>query len=218
MLLGEVLAFLHRYNRVVVTTAAVLALIQPLGVTSARFFINGLETTTKGIDVVGRYRLPTDNGRFDFTLAGNYNQTDVDKVPDTPVVTIPVSPNFLFDRANIQAFERGTPETKVLASVDWSLGGWGASAKATYYDSVLVANNDATIDYETGSATLVDLELRYELDNGVGLAVGANNITDEYPQFTPGNLNSPTGSVGFPQYSPFGFNGRLIYGRLSYSF
>ena len=200
------------------TTAAVLALIQPLGVTSARFFINGLETTTKGIDVVGRYRLPTDYGRFDFTLAGNYNQTDVDKVPDTPVVTIPVSPNFLFDRANIQAFERGTPETKVLASVEWSLGGWGASAKATYYDSVLVANNDATIDYETGSATLVDLELRYELDNGVGLAVGANNITDEYPQFTPGNLNSPTGSVGFPQYSPFGFNGRLIYGRLSYSF
>lgn len=28
MLLGEVLAFLHRYNRVVVTTAAVLALVQ----------------------------------------------------------------------------------------------------------------------------------------------------------------------------------------------
>jgi hypothetical protein len=28
MLLGEVLAFLHRYNRVVVTTAAVLAVAQ----------------------------------------------------------------------------------------------------------------------------------------------------------------------------------------------
>ena len=200
------------------TTNAVLDLIRPLGVTSARFFINGLETTTRGIDVVGRYRMPTDFGRFDFTLAGNYNETSVDKVPDTPVVTIPVSPNFLFDRANIQAFEKGTPETKVLASVDWSLGGWGASAKATYYDSVLIANNDATIDYETGSATLIDLEVRYELSSGVGVAVGANNITDEYPQFTPGNLNSPTGSVGFPQYSPYGFNGRLLYGRVSYTF
>lgn len=37
MFLGEVLAFLHRYNRVVVTTAAVLAVVE-LGQVIARLF------------------------------------------------------------------------------------------------------------------------------------------------------------------------------------
>lgn len=200
------------------TTAAVLAIIQPLGVSSARFFTNGLETTTKGIDVVGRYRMQTDMaGRYDFTLAGNYNTTEVTKVPGIPLVSIPVSPNFLFDRANILAFEQGTPETKVVGSVDWELGAWSATARATYYDSVLVANNNATIDYETGDHTLVDLEGRYEFAQGVNFAVGVNNLFDEYPTFTPAALNSPTGSVGYPQYSPFGFNGRFLYARVGYS-
>lgn len=200
------------------TIAAVLGIIQPLGVSSARFFTNGLETTTRGLDIVGRYRLPTDRlGRFDFTLAANFNDTTVDRVPGVPVVSIPVSPNFLFDRSNILAFEDGTPESKGVASVDWSLGGWSATARATHYRSVLVANNVATLDYQTGDATLIDLEGRYEFPFGVTAAVGVNNLTDEYPNFTPATLNAPTGSVGFPQFSPFGFNGRFVYSRLSLS-
>lgn len=200
------------------TTNAVLAIIQPLGVSSARFFINGLKTTTQGIDVVGRYRLPTDFGRFDFTLAGNFNDTSVDEVPGVPLVSIPVSPNFLFDRSNILAFEEGTPSTKLVGSLDWSHGDFSVTAKATYFASVLVANNASTLDYETGDDTLIDLEARYDLPQGVGLAVGVNNLTDEYPNFTPGTINAPTGSVGFPQYSPYGFNGRFVYGRVSYKF
>ena len=201
------------------TIAAVLAIIQPLGVSSARFFTNGLETTTQGLDIVGRYRLATDSaGRFDFTLAANFNDTTVDRVPGIPVVTIPVSPNFLFDRSNILAFEDGTPESKLVGSVDWSLGGWSATARATRYQSVLVANNVAALDYETGSDTLVDLEGRYEFPMGVTAALGVNNAFDEYPNFTPATLNAPTGSVGFPQFSPYGFNGRFVYGRLSYAF
>ncbi|MFN3836379.1 MAG: TonB-dependent receptor plug domain-containing protein [Brevundimonas sp.] len=202
------------------TTNAVLAIIQPLGVLSARFWTNGLDTTTKGLDVVGRYRLPTDSfGRFDFTLAGNYNETTVDKVPGIPTgLSIPVSPNFLFDTANIESFEKGTPKYKVVGSTDWAFEGFGVTAKATYYDSVLVPNNTASNNYWTGSATLFDLEGRYTFPGGVGLAVGVNNVTDEYPNYTPGPLNAGTGSVGFPQYSPYGFNGRFFYGRLSYSF
>jgi len=200
------------------TTAAVLAIIQPLGVSSARFFTNGLETTTKGVDVVGRYRMLTDRGdKFDFTLAGNFNTTEVTKVPGIPLVSIPVSPNFLFDRANILAFEQGTPETKIVGSMDWERDAWSATARATYYDSVLVANNNASIDYETRDHTIVDLEGRYEFDQGVTVAVGVNNLFDEYPAFTPAALNAPTGSVGYPQYSPFGFNGRFLYARVGYS-
>ena len=199
-------------------------LTSAFGISAARFFLNGVDQTTSGIDVVARYRTEIgDLGRFDFTVAANQNSTEITKRPNAPVITIPGStiattPGFLFDRANALSFEDGTPETKVMGSVDWTLGSFAATAKATYYDSVLVANNSAALDYSTGYATLIDLEGRYEFPFGVTAAVGVNNLTDEYPIFTPAAINGATGSVGFPQYSPFGFNGRFVYGRLSYAF
>lgn len=201
------------------STAAIQALLAPFGVTGARFFLNGVDTSTSGVDVVARYRTQQDFGRFDFTLAGNFNSTEVTKTPAVPSnLAIAPSDAFLFDRSSKLSFEQGTPEQKIVASVDWSLGDFGATLKGTSYDSVLVANNNATLDYETGDALLVDLEGRYTLPFGVSLAVGVNNLTDEYPTATPTNINGATGSVGYPSYSPYGFNGRFFYGRLSYNF
>ncbi|MBJ7485983.1 TonB-dependent receptor [Brevundimonas sp.] len=208
-----------RPSQLAATTSATLALLAPFGVTGARFFLNGVNNTTTGIDIVSRYRTIQDFGRFDFTLAGNFNNTEVTRVPPLPSnLAIPVSPNYLFDRSNILSFEEGTPEQKIVASVDWSLGGWGATARVTSYDSILVANNNITLDYETGRASLLDLEGRYAFPMGVSLAVGVNNATDAYPNATPTTINGATGSVGYPSFSPFGFNGRFFYGRLSYSF
>jgi iron complex outermembrane receptor protein len=201
------------------STAAIQALLAPLGVAGARFFLNGVDTSTSGIDLVARYRTNQDFGRFDFTLAGNFNETEVTNTPPVPAnLAIAPSSDFLFDRGSRLAFEQGTPEEKIVASVDWTLEGWGATFKATSYDSVLVANNNAALDYETGEDVLIDLEGRYEFPFGVTAAVGVNNLTDEYPNFTPTALNGATGSVGYPSYSPYGFNGRFLYGRLSYSF
>jgi iron complex outermembrane receptor protein len=197
---------------------AIQTILAPYGVSAAQFFLNGVETTTEGLDIVGRYRWTTDNaGRFDFTAAANFNTTDVTRTPDLPLITTVSQPAFLFDRGNVLSYEQGTPEHKYVLSADWSLGDWGATVKSTSYDSVLVPNNNASLDYETGDATLVDLEGRYTLPQGVGLAIGVNNVFDQYPNFTPATINSPTGSVGFPSYSPFGFNGRFLYGRLSYN-
>ncbi|HYD46521.1 MAG TPA: TonB-dependent receptor, partial [Phenylobacterium sp.] len=193
-------------------TAAIQAILAPYGVSAARFFLNGVETTTTGLDIVGRYRLITDTaGRFDFTAAANFNKTEVDKVPPLTAQ----QPQPLFDRGNILQFEEGTPERKLVASVDWSLDNFGATLRATNYDSVLVGNNNAALDYKTGDATLIDIEGRYQLPYGVRIALGVNNLTDEYPNYTPAAINAPTGSVGFPQYSPFGFNGRFLYARVS---
>ncbi|KAK0341362.1 hypothetical protein LTR94_026674, partial [Friedmanniomyces endolithicus] len=82
------------------STAAIQALLAPYGVTGARFFLNGVNTVTSGIDVVGRYRTIQDFGRFDFTLAGNFNNTDVTRTPAVPAnLAIAPSGDFLFDRS-----------------------------------------------------------------------------------------------------------------------
>jgi iron complex outermembrane receptor protein len=201
------------------TVAIIQALISPLGVQAAQFFLNGVNTTTKGVDVVAHYRIPTANfGRFDLTAAANFNHQKVTKTPDLPAITAAPSPAFLFDRGNVLSLEQGTPQTKVVTSVDWLKDNWGATLRATSYDSVLIPNNNFLLDYNTGSAILVDLEARYEFKHGVNAAIGVNNLTNQYPNFTPPGINSPTGSVGFPQYSPYGFNGRFIYARLGVTF
>ena len=89
-----------------------------------------------------------------------------------------------------------------------------ATLRATYYGDVLQAGTTAANDYSTGAKTVVDLEGRFQLTERVGVAIGVDNVFDEYPDFVPASLNS-NGVLGFPYYSPFGFNGRYGYARLS---
>ena len=83
----------HRHrDRIVLSenlnTPQVAALIAPFGATVARFFINGVETKTEGIDVVDEIPAgaPRALGRFEFIAAGNWNDTEVEKVPSTNVI------------------------------------------------------------------------------------------------------------------------------------
>ena len=199
------------------TQQAIYNLLQPFGVTTARFFVNGVDTTSKGVDVVARYRLDADEaGRFDFTLAANYNQTDVNKVPTTSTLSgLPVPPP-LFARVNILTYEQGTPDHKFVASGDWSNGAWGATLRGTAYGSVLVPNATPALDYKSGAKTVWDAEARYTFLKDITWALGVNNLFDEYPDRAPAPVNT-TGVVAFPSYSPFGFNGRFLYTRLSYN-
>jgi len=199
------------------TQQAIYNLLQPFGVTTARFFVNGVDTTSKGVDVVARYRLDADAaGRFDLTLAANYNQTDVNKVPTTSTLSgLPVPPP-LFARVNVLTYEQGTPDHKFVASGDWSNGPWGATLRGTAYGSVLIPNATPALDYKSGAKTVWDAEARYTFLKDITWAVGVNNLFDEYPNQAPAPVNT-TGVVGFPSYSPFGFNGRFLYTRLSYS-
>ncbi len=191
----------------------VATLLDPLGVQAARFFLNGVSTETEGVDIVGRYRLPTDAaGDFDFTVAANFNDVSVTDLPTSSSVLNPVPT--LFARQRILTIEDGTPDTKVSATADWSLNQWGATVRATYYGDVLQPASTEAGDYNTGAKTVVDLEGRYQLTDRVGLAIGVDNVFDEYPDYVPEALNS-NGVLGFPYYSPFGFNGRYAYARVS---
>ena len=210
---------LARPSQTAATTTATAALLAPFGVSGARFFLNGADTTTNGVDIVARYRTDQDFGQFTFTGAANFNATEITDLASVPAtVAIPTSPGYLFDRSNQLSFTDGTPKRKVVGSVDWTLGDFSATARATYYGDVLVANNSASLDYKVGDATLLDLEGRYTFPIGVTAAVGVNNLTDEYPNFTPAANNGATGSVGYPSFSPYGFNGRFLFARVSYNF
>ena len=199
-----------------------------IGIGGGRFFINGVDTETEGVDIVMNYPLRTDAaGRFDLTLTANFNSTDVTKVPQTaPLAALSPSP-VLFDRVNVLTFEQGTPDDKFAASVNWTLERWGATVRATRYGEVLSPDTAATYatvaagtrpnDVTLGAKTLVDLEGRFSITDNIKLALGGENVFDEYPDPNPITVNT-TGTTAFSNYSPFGRSGRFLYGRVSVDF
>jgi iron complex outermembrane receptor protein len=192
-----------------------------VGIGGGRFFINGVDTVTKGVDVVFNYPVVTDSaGRFDITATANFNETTVTKVPATPQLSALSPAPILFDRGNRLTFERGTPEDKYSLSVNWSLGNFGLTARGTRYGDVLSPQNAPTAsapDFLMTAKTVVDLEARYAFGDHFKFAVGADNILDEYPDAQPPGLNT-TGATSFSNLAPFGRSGRFIYGRVTFAF
>jgi iron complex outermembrane receptor protein len=62
---------------------------------------------------------------------------------------------------------------------------------------------------------ITDLDISYNLWGQVTVAAGASNIFDVYPDQNIA-ANSNSGIFIYSGISPFGFNGRYYYGRLSY--
>ena len=198
-------------------------------VTAGRFFLNGIRSTTKGIDVVAHYRTRSDSvGTFAFTLAGNFNDIKVTEAPapvtipaavpgGTPIsATLPI-----FSRQRIISFEQGTPRTKIVGTIDWSLDKFGRTARGSYYGDATQPSSTgvAEDDILTGRHTIFDLEARYQFVHNVILAIGANNVFDTYPDAVAltssrGTSLNRSGLGCFPYYSPCGFIGRYLYGRI----
>jgi iron complex outermembrane receptor protein len=189
-----------------------------VGVGGARFFINGVDTRTEGVDFVLNYPLETAAaGRFDVTLAANFNSTDVTKVPQARLAGISPPP-VLFDHLNVLTFEEGTPEDKYTATLNWSLGRFAVTARATRYGDVLAPGTTAATDFTLTAKTLIDLEARFNVTDHIRAALGADNLSDQYPDANPAPLLNPSGTQSFNNYSPFGRSGRFVYGKLNYSF
>lgn len=189
-----------------------------IGVGGGRFFINGVDTTTKGVDIVLSVPYNAgDAGKLDFTLAANFTDTKVTKTPTTTQLSSLSPAPVLFDRLNVLSLEKGQPKNKVSANVNWKLGQWGATLRATRYGEVLSPGTTAAFDFEMGARTTVDLEGRMAVTPKLTLALGADNVFDQYPETQPPSINT-TGNTPFSTYAPFGRSGRYIYGRATYAF
>ncbi|MDZ4760612.1 MAG: TonB-dependent receptor [Alphaproteobacteria bacterium] len=189
-----------------------------IGAGGGRFFINGVDTETQGVDIIASYSFPEwAVGQFDLTLGANFSETDVTAVPAIPVLTALSPSPTLFSRINVLTFEQGSPADKFTGALDWELGPFSATARAIRYGEVLVPEAVAANDQTLSEATLLDLEGRWAINDTFSVAVGADNVFDEYPDATFARLNG-TGNRAYSTYSPFGSSGRFVYGKINLSF
>lgn len=223
--------------------AAVQAVLQANGfsnVGAARFFINGLDTTTQGVDAVATYRANLGGlGAWNFSAAYNYTKNQIDKRLNNlgPLAQIPGL--VLFGRVEGIRFERGQPRTKVVLATDGKIAGVGVSARTTRYGSVISPETTAPLGADALSLTalgpddqvlrpkwITDFSLSYELQ-GVQLTVGVDNAFDVYPDRRPYGLRPASVGGSYPatyqflpysNFSPFGFNGRFVYAKAAINF
>jgi iron complex outermembrane receptor protein len=77
--------------------------------------------------------------------------------------------------------------------------------------------SNPNLDQTYSEKFITDLEISREVATGTRFAVGVNNLFDVYPDRTL----QPSSNFGIFQHSgltPFGFDGRYIYSRLTLKF
>jgi iron complex outermembrane recepter protein len=155
---------------------------------------------TDGLDVTLNYRSgETGIGTFGLfwtnTFLFNYDVT----VPATDGVTV-ISREGTEQGSPDQAF----PKYKSTAVLDWNLREFGASLTGRYIGGVDEANGN-----RMDSILYIDTQLRWEIDDRFGFALGVNNIlgADPPPCFTCGLNNIDPTTYDVP--------GRFFYARAS---
>ncbi len=200
-------------------------------ISAARFFINGIDTRTQGIDAVATYRFDLgEYGKLRATAGFNYNKTKITGRSATPGAVSQVPGLVLFGRQESLRIEQGQPRTKINLGLDYDYKVFGATARGNRYGKVVDGGTEAFNDVYLGAKWLVDLEVRIHPVKFLELAVGADNVLDEYPDTIPtGRAVNPATGLGqnyaatryvapYSNFSPFGFNGRFVYGRVAVTF
>lgn len=204
-------------------------------ISAARFFFNGIDTRTKGFDVIATYR--TDLGDFGkLSLTGGYNWNDVAITGrrTNPGSLAQVPGIDLFGRLESLRIERGQPKDRINLGADWERGWLSATLRTNRFGEVFSPGATPINDVLLAPRWITDLEFRLRpqggIAEGIELAVGANNLFDQYPTVNPtGRATDPlTGNqanlsvnnyfLPYSSFSPFGFNGRFLYARISYAF
>ena len=200
--------------------------ISNLNYSSVNYFTNAADTRTRGVDFVGTYLSDLGSaGTLSTTLSANYNQNKVTQVKANPAVLENLGVNFVrLNRQDIEGYlANSTPRSKLIISELYNVGNWGVTATLTRYGSYtsyvsnLASYNVATgvVDQTFSPKWLLDLALNYRLNNWT-FTVGADDALDTYPDRNIAN-NTNNGTLPYSTFSPFGYNGAYVYGKVRYS-
>lgn len=186
------------------------------------YFINAVDSTTKGLDIVADYSTGLgDLGKLGVTLAFNYSKTKVNDIIDTPAQLLSASGRSLLGQGSaffggdrIGELEVIQPHTKLVGTVNWTKGIFGVGVTATRYGKY-TQRTAAGDDRYFGAKVITDASVSARVTDFATLSVGATNLFDIRPEKNgPG---APQAGVGYYGPSPFNPAGGYYYGRIAFS-
>ena len=189
------------------------------------YFANGVDTRTRGVDVVADYSLRlSDWGKLRLDAAFNYNHTKVTSIAGTPGALAALGSNtggslIFLPRATIGDLTVNLPQTKLALGSHLDVDRFGIDVRTTRYGSYdWVRSEIASQDTHFGARWLTDVSVSVEVRHGLRLTAGASNIFNVHPSRN-GTGDPATGANTFV-YGPAPFSpyGGFYYGKLSFDF
>ena len=172
------------------------------------FFTNDFDTTTQGVDFVANYATDLLGGSSTFSLAYNWNETEVTRSTE---ITGPFKVSRL---ENDLPNHRGT----LTWSQQWE--SFSMFTRANYFGEY----QGVHVDYDetakmADAAITLDAEVTYFLNDSISFSIGAQNLLDQEAEKLDFTV-APTNNWGGKYYetSPYGINGGFYYAKATYTF
>ncbi len=183
------------------------------------FFTNALDVRHSGVDLVVTSNLDWGGMQTAFSLAYNYNKTDVTKVRIINGLQ-PVQDDAVED------IEINFPKNRFVATANTQLSDrWNLMIRANYYgEHYDTRGRVGGVDGEPESklldpVILVDVEVGYQATDNLSIKVGASNIFDQFPdKVGPPFANRLNIGLQYPSETPVNFEGGSWYVTGVYAF
>jgi iron complex outermembrane receptor protein len=185
---------------------------------AGRYFFNGIDTETKGLDIVASMRQDVAMGSLTLKAAMNFNDTEVTNKGelDVPESLIDYTDNELLGRQNTVRYESSSPKENFQFSAMLQKPTSTFMAKLNRWGQVTIPAGTVEREQVLSAQWTVDMEYSFQVNSQLRMSFGVNNLLDQYPDKTI-KRNSFNGIFQHSGYSPFGFSGRYVYSRLDMS-
>lgn len=183
-----------------------------------QFFINSINTKTKGADIVlnGKWNNPKTN--FGFMLAANFNNTHIFGRIKTgnQLMVDSLDMNSLFTIEERARVEKGQPDSKIILLLTYKRGKTGLCISNTRFgntaSATIYTNPDKVLTENYTSKILTDISINYSFKKAFIITVGANNIFNINPSKLKYTEDRKEGILIYSQEaSPFGYNGGYYF-------
>ncbi|MBK6264016.1 TonB-dependent receptor [Marivirga sp. S37H4] len=205
--------------------------LSDVGVGSAGFFLNAIDTKTQGLDIVLTFDdITAGKGYFEGSISANFNETTVESINLPNFIVENDLENNIFSREDVSRMETWRPQEKVVGTVTYNLDKFSTSLSSLYYGAVTYLSNNEVDDATYSGKTIVNLSVSYEMNDNVQFTLGVNNIANVYPDtFSEAysdreghpidrNLDF-VGRFKYPwQTTQFGIDGRRYFADINFRF
>ena len=198
------------------------------GTTGVTLFANGIDTSTKGADLV--FEFPSDYafGHVDWSVGATLNQTQITKVPATPGSLAGLT---LYDATALSDLTAASPRYVINLAALWTVGRlainleqqiYGKSSEWENDDGDNPSNTPEYFESTIGVTPITNLDVSYRLTHHFTLSIGALNLLNRYPDKYNSTLlahydnfayGDTLGVFQYPMFAPFGIDGGYYYVR-----
>jgi iron complex outermembrane receptor protein len=192
------------------------SLLLNLGVASAQFFVNSIDTRTQGLDLTVSNKRDFLAGKLNTFLALNISATDVTNIKAPPLLKGFENTVLLSERERL-FIEQGGPRRKATLDFDYVQGKVETDFKIIHFGPQTLGtfSGPPTPNAQYAAKTSADLAFTYAFNENTKLTVGGANIFNVKPTVQDANETDN----GFKYESvQFGLNGTSYFARLWHKF